>query len=168
MDILKLKTSKVKPGFVFFSAACLVFAISILDINQAFIMGFIAIPASIAIFVKTVKRNKSLTLLSKNLTYFGCVLLLAASPVGCSYNTSQTKNKLQPLISQLDEFKSTHGTYPADLSVLHQPIPQCHSPQRNVLYIHVKELNEYSLTCVIFGFNKLTYNSHMKSWANFD
>ncbi len=157
-----------KSGYYLFPIACTVAALSFIDINYAFLLGFFAIPTSIGLLVKGIKHFSLLSMLSKLLTFFGCFILLVASPVGCSFHTNQTKSDLQSLILNLDAHKKTHGTYPSKLSGLKQKAPQCYSPKRDVLYLYDKDGNEFMLICVTFAFNKLSYNSRTKVWSNHD
>jgi hypothetical protein len=159
-------TKVSKPGFKLVIWACVALLFSMADSNMAFVVGFLATPAGIVIFIKRLAHSRL-----PALTCLACLILLVAGPGGCSYHTVQTKRGLYPIISALTEYKAKHGSYPKNLSLLQlKSEPFCHSPRQRVLYgVDGEDKdNEYHLTCYTFAFNKLTYSSKTRGWRNWD
>ncbi len=131
--------------------------------NVAMVACFVTIPAALIIPVKRFLTGGKLSWVM----CVACLALFISGPGGLVSSTWLIKNSLKPTISSLEDYKAKNGSYPSNLKEL-QPASNSSSTGSRSGIMYYTDGQAYSLTCVTFGFNKLTYSSSSKTWRNWD
>jgi hypothetical protein len=81
-------------------------------------------------------------------------------------------HRFQPVIEQLETYKTAHGEYPKQLHDMMQNPPSCFGlmamPPSELAYYRSEKDGHYCITCMTFGFNHHSYCTGSTKWADWD
>ena len=70
------------------------------------------------------------------------------------------------LVAAIEQYKAQHGSYPADLAQLGQPIKYDDKGWRGIRYMPLENGSEFGLTCYGIWTAREVYNSKTKQWRS--
>lgn len=153
--------------------AVVVVAITFLGANWAFLVGIVAVPLGLYLFLSAIVRlaRARTGWPVAGITGACGVVILLAGATACSVHTSALESKLAPLVAALERYRVDNGNYPERLDSLVptylRMLPTC--PGRPVSYSRpIGATPSFDLTCVTFGFNKHSYDSFTAKWKDWD
>jgi hypothetical protein len=141
---------------------------SLLRANVAFMLGFVLVPIGSIAGITRLFDKQHRNVMQRLALYGSCALLVVSGPAGCALTSYRTEAALQPLISALDAFYVQQGKYPIQLSEVGTQALMCPDPARKVLYSAQRSAAAYKITCYMYVFNKHTFNSETRKWADWD
>jgi|GEM_PF-6828247 len=145
------------------------FFLCLQNANWAFGLMYLITPIGVYQLIQSFRKRK---VFSKKSIYLRCLcglILLISAPMAIYIQKESIISEIDPLASQLDDYKQQHGHYPADLSPLGlKQSTRCHHSAIPLLYLPDPARLQFSISCPYYGFSKLSYRSDTRQWHIWD